>query len=84
MNLLQFLQTDAPDPLTRQICRLAARGDEARHVALGMSHLLYRLKQEPEFRNRLAQAVEARHDALAGTAGLNGGGLRFADPWLLD
>ena len=70
VNLLQFLQTDAPDPLTRQICRLAAR-DEARHVALGMSHLLYRLKQEPEFRNRLAQAVEARHDALAGTGGLN-------------
>ncbi len=70
VNLLQFLQTDAPDPLTRQICRLAAR-DEARHVALGMSHLLHRLKQEPEFRNRLAQAVEARHDALAGTSGLN-------------
>lgn len=70
VNLLQFLQTEAPDPLTRQICRLAAR-DEARHVALGMSHLLYRLQREPQFRHRLAQAVEARHDALAGTAGLN-------------
>lgn len=70
VNLLQFLQTYAPDPLTRQICRLAAR-DEARHVALGMSHLLQRLKQEPDFRHRLAQAVEARHDALAGTSGLN-------------
>src|SRR5260221_8025013 len=34
VHLLQFLQTEAPDPLTRQICRLAAR-DEARHVALG-------------------------------------------------
>lgn len=70
VNLLQFLQTYAPDPLTRQICRLAAR-DEARHVALGMSHLLHRLKLEPDFRHRLAQAVEARHDALAGTSGLN-------------
>jgi hypothetical protein len=40
VNLLQFLQTYAPDPLTRQICRLAARD-------------------------------EARHDALAGTSGLN-------------
>ena len=48
----------------------AAR-DEARHVALGMSHLLYRLQQEPALRGRLAQAVEARHDSLAGTAGLN-------------
>jgi TusA-related sulfurtransferase len=70
VNLLQFLQVEAPDPLTRQICRLAAR-DEARHVALGMSHLLYRLAQEPDFQHRLARAVEQRHDALAGTAGLN-------------
>lgn len=68
--LLQFLQAEAPDPLTRQICRLAAR-DEARHVALGMSHLLYRLAREPGLRTRLATAVEQRHDALAGTAGLN-------------
>lgn len=70
VNLLQFLQTEAPDPLTRQICRLAAR-DEARHVALGMSHLLYRLAREPGFQHRLARAVAQRHDALAGTAGLN-------------
>ena len=70
VNLLQFLQTEAPDPLTRQIARLAAR-DEARHVALGMSHLLYRLAREPGFRHRLAAAIEHRHDALAGTAGLN-------------
>jgi hypothetical protein len=70
VNLLQFLQTRAPDPLTRQIARLAAR-DEARHVALGMSHLLYRLEREPDLRHRLARAVEQRHDALAGTAGLN-------------
>ncbi|MDH5857703.1 ferritin-like domain-containing protein [Lampropedia aestuarii] len=70
VNLLQFLQAYAPDPLTRAMCRLAAR-DEARHVALGMSHLLYRLHSEPALRSRLAQAVEARHDQLAGSAGLN-------------
>jgi len=70
VTLLQFLQNHAPDPLTRQIARLAAR-DEARHVALGMSHLLYRLKSEPRLRSRLAHAVEQRHDALQGTAGLN-------------
>lgn len=70
VHLLQFLQTEAPDPLTRQICRLAAR-DEARHVALGMSHLLYRLQHEPGFQHQLAQAVEQRFDNLAGTSGLN-------------
>ncbi len=70
VNLLQFLHAEAPDPLTRRICWLAAR-DEGRHVALGMSHLLYRLRIEPDFRHALARAVEHRHDALAGTSGLN-------------
>ena len=70
VTLLQFLQAHGPDPLTRQITRLAGR-DEARHVALGMSHLLYRLEREPTVRIRLAQAVEHRHEALAATAGLN-------------
>ena len=70
VNLLHFLAAHAPDPLTRQIARLAAR-DEARHVALGMSHLLHRLQAEPDLRSRLAQAVEQRHDTLAATSGLN-------------
>jgi DNA-binding transcriptional ArsR family regulator len=65
------LDAHGPDPLTRQIARLAAH-DEARHVALGMSHLLYRLEEhEPALRMRLAQAVEHRNDTLAATAGLN-------------
>lgn len=70
VSLLQFLQTEAPDPLTRQIARYAAK-DEARHVALGMSHLLYRLKHEPDFRSRLEAAVEDRYHALQHTSGLN-------------
>lgn len=70
VSLLKFIQAEAPDPLTRQIARYAAI-DEARHVALGMSHLLYRLKREPEFRQRLARAVEDRHEALRHTGGLN-------------
>ncbi|RKP47724.1 ferritin-like domain-containing protein [Pararobbsia silviterrae] len=70
VTLLQFLQNHGPDPLTRRIAQLAAR-DEARHVALGMSHLLYRLEREPVLRMRLAQAIEHRHEALAATSGLN-------------
>ncbi len=70
VSLLNFLHLHAPDPVTRQIARLAAR-DEARHVAFGMSHLLWRLQQEPQFRTRLANAVQSRNDALANTAGLN-------------
>lgn len=70
VSLLQFLHTHAPDPVTRQIARLAAR-DEARHVAFGMTHLASRLEQEPAFRTRLANAVQSRNDALSGTSGLN-------------
>ena len=70
VSLLNFLHVHAPDPVTRQIARLTAR-DEARHVAFGMSHLLWRLQQEPQFRTRLANAVQSRNDVLANTAGLN-------------
>jgi hypothetical protein len=70
VNLLTFLNLHAPDPVTRQIARLVAR-DEARHVAFGMMHLAQRLRVEPDLRVRLARAVEARHEALTGTAGLN-------------
>jgi hypothetical protein len=70
INLLNFLCANAPDPVTRQICRLAAR-DEARHVAFGMAHLEHRLSVEPDYRTRLQNAVEQRHDDLATTAGLN-------------
>jgi TusA-related sulfurtransferase len=70
INLLNFLHAHAPDPVTRQIARLAAR-DEARHVAFGMAHLEYRLAEEPDYQTRLRNAIEQRYDALANTAGLN-------------
>ena len=70
INLLNFLHEHAPDPVTAQIARLAAR-DEARHVAFGMAHLEYRLAQQPDYQVRLRNAIEQRFDALANTAGLN-------------
>ncbi len=70
VNLLNFLHEHAPDPVTRQICRLAAR-DEARHVAFGMAHLEHRLAVQPDYHAKLRSAVEQRYEELAGTAGLN-------------
>jgi len=70
VNLLHFLREHAPDPITREVSRLAAR-DEARHVAFGMLHLRTRLDAEPDLRHRLAQAVQTRNDALAASSGLN-------------
>jgi hypothetical protein len=60
----------APDPVTRQVTRLA-RVDEARHVAFGVAHLQHQAGLDPALRGRLRAAVERRHDALADTAGLN-------------
>lgn len=70
VSLLNFLNQHAPDPVTRQIARLAAR-DEARHVAFGMAHLGQSIAREPALLARLGNAVEARYEHLAGTSGLN-------------
>lgn len=70
VTLLTFLELHAPDPVTRRIAHLAA-ADEARHVAFGMHHLAYQLERDPTLLERLKLATERRHDALAGTAGLN-------------
>jgi hypothetical protein len=70
LSLLRFLDHHAPDPVTRQVARLAAQ-DEARHVAFGLAHLERHVGREPGLRSRLAAAVERRHDALRNTAGLN-------------
>ncbi|WP_222853742.1 ferritin-like domain-containing protein [Fodinicola acaciae] len=70
LNLLEFLDDHAPDPVTRQITRLARR-DEARHVAFGVAHLRYQAEKDPSVRTRMRAAVERRYAALVDTAGLN-------------
>ena len=70
LHLLTFLDEHAPDPVTRQVVRLAHQ-DEARHVAFGVAHLAHHAERDPALRARLRAAVERRHDALADTAGLN-------------
>jgi len=69
LNLLTFLEKYAPDPLTREITRLA-RLDETRHVAFAMGHLEYQLGLQPDLRDRLRSAVERRYETLKTTAGL--------------
>jgi hypothetical protein len=70
LSLLWFLHENASDPVTRQVCCLAAQ-DEARHVAFGLAHLRRHMGLDPGLRPRLAAAVERRHDALRNTDGLN-------------
>ncbi|GAA4405188.1 ferritin-like domain-containing protein [Tsukamurella soli] len=70
VDLLTFLHEHAPDPVTAQVTRLAAR-DEARHVAFGTAHTAHVAHADPAFLGRLRGAVERRHDALRETAGLS-------------
>jgi TusA-related sulfurtransferase len=70
LNLLEFLDKNAPDPVTQQVTRLARR-DEARHVAFGVAHLQHQATLDPTLRSRLRAAVERRYDALVDTSGLN-------------
>lgn len=70
LDLLHFLHRHAPDPVTADVTRLAAR-DEARHVAFGVAHTTHVVRADPAFLHRLRDAVERRHAVLADTAGLN-------------
>ncbi|MBE1489344.1 ferritin-like domain-containing protein [Plantactinospora soyae] len=70
LDLLHFLHRHAPDQVTADVTRLAAR-DEARHVAFGVAHTAHVVRTDPGFLHRLRTAVERRHAALADTAGLN-------------
>lgn len=70
LSLLWFLHEFGPDPVTRQVAKLAAQ-DEARHVAFGLAHLTRHAQKDKALHGRLAMAVERRHAALAHTAGLN-------------
>jgi hypothetical protein len=70
LNLLWFLNANAPDPVTAEVSKLAAQ-DEARHVAFGLAHLTRHVERDPDLRGRMAEAVEKRHDTLKHTAGLN-------------
>jgi TusA-related sulfurtransferase len=70
LDLLRFIADHAPDQVTADVTRLAAR-DEARHVAFGVAHTAHLARSDRHYLGSLRQAVERRHSALQDTAGLN-------------
>ncbi|WP_062436801.1 ferritin-like domain-containing protein [Herbidospora daliensis] len=70
LNLLTFIDRNAPDPVTRQVARMA-RQDEARHVAFGVAHLQHQGNLDRTLLGRLRGAIEQRHETLISSAGLN-------------
>ncbi|HEV3238452.1 MAG TPA: hypothetical protein VGZ25_15805 [Gemmataceae bacterium] len=59
LDLLRFIETYAPDPVTAEICR-RARVDESRHVHFGMAHVRYYLSQDPAHYRELLATVRQR------------------------
>jgi TusA-related sulfurtransferase len=59
LDLLRFIETHAPDPVTAEICR-RARADETRHVHFGMAHVRYFLSRDPAHYTELLAAVRQR------------------------
>jgi len=70
VDLLRFIGDHAPDQVTADVTRLAAR-DEARHVAFGVAHTAHLAGTDKHYLGTLRRAVERRHAALRDTAGLN-------------
>ncbi|HTE84982.1 MAG TPA: DUF455 domain-containing protein, partial [Dehalococcoidia bacterium] len=59
LELLEFVERYAPDPVTAEIVR-RARLDEGRHVAYGIAHARERLAAEPSKVQELVAATEER------------------------
>jgi hypothetical protein len=70
LNLLAFIETHAPDSVTREVARLA-RQDETRHVAFSMAHLEHQLGLQPDLQDGIRSAIERRYEVLRPTAGLS-------------
>jgi hypothetical protein len=70
LDLLEFIENHAPDPVTAEVVR-RARVDEGRHVAYGVSHLRHHLQQFPAKVEELIAAAEERSQALQATSGAN-------------
>lgn len=70
LDLLRFVADHAPDAATATAAGLAHR-DELRHVAFGTAHVRHRLTTDPDQRELLIAAVEARAAKLSGLTGLS-------------
>ncbi len=68
VDLLTYLEKNAPDEVTRTIVTLA-RNDEARHVHFGMSHVREAILRDSSVVRRLREAVERRNHSLSSLTG---------------
>lgn len=69
LDLLRYIEDNAPDEVTAEIVR-RARADETRHVHFGMSHVKHALHHDKTLYARLEAAVRKRSATLAGIQGV--------------
>lgn len=69
LDLLRYIEDNAPDEVTAEIVR-RARADETRHVHFGMSHVKHALQHDKTLYARLEAAVRKRSATLAGVNGV--------------
>lgn len=69
LDLLHFIEVQAPEPVTAEIAR-RARADEARHVHFGLAHVRHALAHDPTCAARLEGAVRRRAAGLDGAGGV--------------
>lgn len=74
-DLFTFLLEVVPDPVTREIIKLAKR-DEARHVAYGVMRTKRQLEHNPSMKEQLVSAIEERASYLYAVSG--------ADPFVVE
>lgn len=70
LDLLRYVETYAPDPVTRDIAR-RTRVDESRHVHFALAHTRHALKRDPGLKEKLRRAVLERASLLSEIKGLN-------------
>jgi TusA-related sulfurtransferase len=70
LDLLKYVETYAPDPVTREIAR-RARVDESRHVHFARRHLARAVEADPRLKEKLRRAVLDRAAVLSEVKGLN-------------
>jgi TusA-related sulfurtransferase len=70
LDLLEFIERHAPEPVTAEIVR-RARQDEGRHVAYGIAHAREQIHARPGSVEELIAAAEERSEMLRATSGAN-------------
>ena len=70
LDLLRFIETYAPDPVTAEIAR-RTRVDEARHVHFAITHMKHAVECDPALKRKLAAAARDRASELAEVRAVN-------------